>query len=44
MEKAKTTVDSFPVYKELFGRYGVIALVCLLLEFLLSALILRRLP
>jgi Ca-activated chloride channel family protein len=43
MEKARTTVDSFPVYKELFGRYGVAALVCLLLE-LLVVLLLRRMP
>ena len=43
MEKARTTVDSFPVYKELFGRYGVAALVCLLLE-LLVGLLLRRMP
>ena len=43
MEKARTTVDSFPVYKELFGRYGVAALICLLLE-LLVVLLLRRMP
>ena len=43
MEKARTTIDSFPVYKELFGRFALAALVCLLLE-LLSRLMLRRLP
>ena len=43
MEKARTTVDSFPVYKELFGRFGLAALVCLLLE-LLVGLLLRRMP
>ena len=43
MEKARTTVDSFPVYKELFGRFGVAALICLLLE-LLVVLLLRRMP
>ena len=43
METARTTVDSFPVYKELFGRYAVAALVCLILE-LLIGLMLRRLP
>lgn len=43
MEKARTTVDSFPVYKELFGKYAVAALVCLLLELLLGLLI-RRMP
>ena len=43
MEKARTTVDSFPVYKELFGRFGVAALICLLLE-LLVGLFMRRMP
>ena len=43
MEKVRTTVDSFPVYKELFGKYAVWALVCLLLELVLR-LLLRRLP
>ncbi|MCR5003473.1 MAG: VWA domain-containing protein [Bacteroidales bacterium] len=43
MEKARTTIDSFPVYKDLFGTYGLIALVCLLLEVLLTFII-RRLP
>ncbi len=43
MEKVRTTVDSFPVYKELYGKYAVIALVCLLLE-LLIRLLLKRLP
>jgi len=43
MEKARTSVDSFPVYKELFGRFGVVALICLLLE-LLVRLLIRRMP
>ena len=43
MEKVRTTVDSFPVYKELFGKYALWALVCLLLELVLK-LFLRRLP
>ena len=43
MEKARTSVDSFPVYKELFGRFGLAALVCLLLELIVSLLI-RRMP
>ena len=43
MEKARTTIDSFPIYKELFDRYAVWALVCLLLEMLVKLLI-RRLP
>jgi len=43
MEKARTTIDSFPVYKELFGKFALGALICLLLELLLRLLI-RRLP
>lgn len=43
MEKARITVDSFPVYKELFPKYALIALIALLLEILVAALI-RRLP
>ena len=43
MEKARTTIDSFPVYKELFMRYALIALACLVLEMLLK-LFFRRLP
>lgn len=43
MEKARTTIDSFPIYKELFTGFALIALVCLLLEVLIS-FILRRLP
>ena len=43
MEKARTTIDSFPVYKELFMRYALLALACLLLELLLR-LFFRRLP
>ena len=43
MEKVKTTVDSFPVYKELYSKYAVWALVCLLLSLLVGVL-LRRLP
>ena len=43
MEKARTTIDSFPVYKELFGGFALAALVLLLLE-LFVRLILRRMP
>ena len=43
MEKTRTTVDSFPVYKDLFSGYALAALICLALEVLLSA-ILRRTP
>lgn len=44
MEKARTTVDSFPVYKELFGDFALVALVCLMLEALLSLVVFRKLP
>ena len=43
MEKARTTIDSFPIYKELFTGFAIIALACLLLEVLIG-FILRRLP
>ena len=43
MEKARTTIDSFPIYKELFTGFALIALACLLLEVLIS-FSLRRLP
>ena len=44
MEKAKTSVDSFPVYKELFKNFALSALICFLLEFLLKFAIFKRLP
>ena len=43
MEKTRITVDSFPVYKDLFPTYAIWALVCLMLEVLIRAF-LRRLP
>lgn len=43
MEKARTTVDSFPIYKELFSGYALAALACLLIELIIRLLI-RRLP
>lgn len=42
MEKARTTVDSFPVYKELFGRYALAALLAILLELVFNWFIIRR--
>ena len=44
MEKARTTIDSFPIYKELFGRYALLALLALLLELMLNWFVIRRLP
>lgn len=43
MEKSRTTVESFPVYSELFMRFALIALAALLLEMLLRFFVLRRL-
>ena len=44
MEKARTTVDSFPVYKELFGKYALMALLAILLGLMLNWFVIRRLP
>ena len=44
MEKAKITVDSFPVYKEEFMLFTIAALIALLLELLFRFLIFRRIP
>lgn len=43
MEKVRTTIDSFPVYQELFGKFALLALFCLLAEVLLR-MIIRRMP
>lgn len=43
MEKSRTTVDSFPVYEELFVNYAIAALICLLLE-LIVRLFLKKMP
>lgn len=42
MEKARTTVDSFPVYKELFGKYVLWALLALLAELIFNWFVIRR--
>ena len=44
MEKARTTIDSFPVYKELFSGFAIVALICLLLEAFFRLFVLSRLP
>lgn len=44
METSRTTVDSFPIYKELFTGYALAALAALLLELLLRMFVIRRLP
>lgn len=43
MEKARTTVDSFPVYKELYGKFAIMALILLLLEIFVR-LFIKKLP
>ena len=44
MEKAKTTIDNFPVYEEEFGKFALWALIALLAELLLNWFVIRRLP
>jgi Ca-activated chloride channel family protein len=44
MEKNRTTVDSFPVYSELYPEFAIWALIALLLEVLLRFVVLKRLP
>lgn len=43
MEKVRTSVDSFSVYRELFPKFALWALACLLAEVLIR-LLLRKLP
>lgn len=43
METTRTTIDSFPVYKELYGKYALAALICILAELVLF-LFRKRLP
>lgn len=42
MEKGRTTVDSFPVYEELFMRFAWIVLAALFLEILMRLFMARR--
>ena len=44
MEKARTTVDSFPIYKELYGMYALLALLAILLGLMFNWFVIRRLP
>lgn len=44
MEKNKTLVDSFPVYKELFMNFALIALAALALELFLKFFVTKQLP
>ena len=42
MEKVRTSVDSFPVYKELFGKFALLALLAIMLELVLNWFLIRR--
>ena len=42
MEKVRTSVDSFPVYKELFGKFALMALLAIMLELVLNWFVIRR--
>lgn len=44
MEKSKTVIDSFPIYKELFMPFALAAFVLFLLELLLKLFVLKRMP
>lgn len=44
MEKSRTTVDSFPVYSEMFMGFALIALFALLLEIVFRLFVIRRMP
>ncbi len=44
METSRTVVDSFPIYKELFMKYAIIALAALLLELIFRIFVIRRIP
>lgn len=44
MEKSRTTVDSFPIYSELYMRYALVAMIALLSAFIIKLFVLRRLP
>ncbi len=44
MEKNKTLVDSFPVYKELFMNFALIALAAIAVELLLRLFVTKQIP
>jgi Mg-chelatase subunit ChlD len=44
MEKNKTLVDSFPIYKELFMNFALIALIAMALEILLRLFVTKEIP
>lgn len=44
METSRISVDSFPVYQELFEKYALAALILMLLFFVFEMVLIRRLP
>lgn len=44
MEKNKVLVDAFPIYKELFMKFALIALIALALELFLRLFVVKQLP
>ncbi len=44
MEKSRTVVDSFPIYKELFMYFALAALAALVLELLLRFFVTKQIP
>ncbi len=44
MEKSRTDVDSFPIYKELFMNFALIALFALVFEVIFRLFVSRRIP
>ena len=44
METSRISVDSFPVYQELFEKYALAALILMLLFFVFEIVLIRRLP
>ena len=44
MEKNKTLVDSFPIYKELFMYFALTALAAIVLELLLAVFVTKQIP
>ncbi|MFA5713328.1 MAG: VWA domain-containing protein [Bacteroidales bacterium] len=44
MESSRTVVDSFPLYRELYMKFAIVALVAFALELLFSMVIIKRLP
>ena len=44
MEKNKTLVDSFPLYKELFMNFALVALAAIVLELILRLFVTKQIP